>query len=244
MQMDLEILTKLLQNFHEELKTCMEHEQDVIVAVVGGPPQQCQAQDPILLGDPIVDMYNNYLAQAKGACDNPIIQRMPEIEKLGEGDYVSNDTEHKAIPDSAPFGQNISIFKGNPIGKNPRFQKMREVAFATKQLLTVLESAIKTSEAKIQSEIVGLTTLLENLGQQIAYVLAMGEGGGQAVQPLITEYNRYLGLVLEAVDDPVLAKLFHPLESDGDDSHRKLYELRLAQSGLLSYLRKTHERAG
>ena len=243
MQMDLETLTKLLDNFHEELKTCMEHEQDVIVAVVGGPPQQCQAQDPILLGDPIVDMYNNYLAQAKGACDDPIIQRMPEIEKLGEGDYVSNDTEHKPIPDSAPFGQNISIFKGNPIGKNPRFQKMREVAFATKQLLTVLESAIKTSEAKIQSEIVGLTTLLENLGQQLPHIQAIGEDS-QSVQPLVAEYNRYLGLVLETVDDPVLAKLFRPLESEGDDSHKKLYELRLAQSGLLSYLRKTHERSG
>ncbi|MBI1930900.1 hypothetical protein HYR99_42465 [Candidatus Poribacteria bacterium] len=221
MQMDLETLTKLLQNLHEELKTCMEHK-------IGDGP--FEVADPIWLGDFIVDTYNSYLIGAKAACDHPMIQGLPEVEKLAYVAHEAEDTKR--------------------VGKDPRLHKMREVAFATQQLLTVLEGAIKTSEAKTQSEIVGLTTLLENLGQQLAHVQATTErlnregGESPSVQPLVAEYNRYLGMVLETVDDPVLAKLFRPLELEGDDSHKKLSELKLAQSGLLSYLRKTHERSG
>jgi len=224
MQMDLETLIKLLQELHQELKTCMENEE----------PMSGMA-DPILLGDFIVDAYNSYLASAKTNCDNHIIQAMPEIEKV-KVDQLVDDAHDK---------------HNELVGKNPRLQKMREVAFATKQLQTVLEGAIKTEEAKTHSEIVGVMTLLENLGGQIGHaqeaIRENPEEGGQSVRRLVEEYNRYLGIVLETTDDAVLAKMFSPLEPVVDEStsyQGKLSELRLAQSGLLSYLQKMDERSG
>jgi len=220
MQMDLETLIKLLQNFHEELTICLENEID-------GP---FKTPDPILLGDFIVDAYNSYLVSAKATCDNPIVQAMPEVEKLVHVATEDDDTKR--------------------VGENPRFQKMHEVAFATKQLQTVLEGAIKAREAKSQSEIVGVMTLLENLGEQIGHTQEVirenPQEGGQSVRHLVEEYNRYLGIVLEGTEDEVLAKMFRPLEPVVDEStsyQDKLSELRLAQSGLLSYLQKMYERS-
>lgn len=226
MQMDLETLTKLLQNFHEELAICLENKQ------AGEFPDTDEMADPILLGDFIVDTYNNYLVSAKSSCEHPLIQTLPEIEKLMETNQVDYD-----------------IRRG--VGKLPRLQKMREVAFATKQLLTVLEGMIETEKSKAQSEIVGVMTLLENLGEQIGHaqeaIRENPEEVGQSVRHLVKEYNRYLGIVLEATDDAVLAKMFSPLEPVVDEStsyQEKLSELRLAQSGLLSYLQKMDERSG
>jgi hypothetical protein len=233
---------KLLQEFHEELITCMEHEQSIALVSVGGPPSHSQVHDPILLGDFIVDAYNNYLAHAKDTCDDPIIQRMSEIEKLGEVDY-------DAIPDSlladeTDRHEHIAIVKGILMGRNPRVQKMREVALATKQLLTVLEGLIESEDAKTQNEIAGVMTLLENLGQQIGRAQEEGEG---SIRHLVEEYNRCLEIVLEGSEDAVLARMFRPLEPVVDEAatyRDKLSELRLAQSGLLSYLQKMHERSG
>ena len=201
MQMDLSTLMELLQNLYQELETCMKHK-------IGDGP--FEVADPIWLGDFIVDAYNSYLATAKTASDHPVIQGFPEVEKLA---YVADEADDT-----------------KRVGKNPRLHKMHEVAFATKQLATILEGDIRARKSKAQSEIVGLTTLLENLGQQLPHIQAIGEDS-QSVQPLVAEYNRYLGMVLETVDDPVLAKLFCPLELDGDDSHKKFSEFRLAQSG-------------
>lgn len=255
MQMDLETLTKLLSELHEELTVCIEHEQNIAVVSVGGPPSNYQSQDPILLGDFIVDAYNNYLACTKEVCDDPIIQRMPEIEKLGDVDY-------DAIPDSVVADEtnqheHIAVVKGISIGKNPRLQKMREVAFATKQLQTTLKGVIKTEESQAQSETVGVMTLLENLGEQIGQVqkdveVQKSTGGNpeeeaQSACHLLEEYNRYLGIVLEGTEDALLEKVFRPLEPvvDKTSSYRdKLSELRLAQSGLLKYLQKMYERSG
>ena len=225
MQMDLETLTKLLQNFHEELTICLENKQ------AGEFPGTDEMADPILLGDFIVDTYNNYLASAKSACEHPVIQMLPEIEKLMETNQMDYD-----------------IRRG--IGKLPRLQKMREVAFATKQLLTVLESMIETEKSKSQSEIMGVMTLLENLGEQIGHaqeaIRENPQEGGQSVRHLVEEYNRYLGVVLETGEDAVIEKMFRPLEPVVDETtsyQGKLSELRLAQSGLLSYLRKMYERS-
>ena len=221
MQTDVETLIKLLQNFHEELTICIKHEDQ------RGTP--FKSKDPILLGDFIFDAYNSYLTAAKATCENPIIQAMPEVESL---DYVANDDS-------------------GSVGKNPRFQKMHEVAFAAKQLQTILEGAITTEKTKTHSEIVGVITLLENLGGQIGHaqeaIRENPEEGGQSVRHLVEEYNRYLGIVLETTDDAVLAKMFSPLEPVVDEStsyQEKLSELRLAQSGLLSYLQKMDERSG
>ena len=221
MQMDLETLIKLLQELHQELTICMEN-------MIDGP---FKTPDPILLGDFIIDAYNSYLAAAKAACDHPIIQAMPEVEKLAHVADEEEDTKR--------------------VGKNPRLQKMREVAFATKQLQTVLEGEIKTREAKTQSEIVGVMALLGNLGEQIGYtqetIRENPEVGEQSVRHLVEEYNRYLGIAMEATeDDTVLAKMFNPLEPVVDETtsyQDKLSELRLAQSGLLSYLQKMCERS-
>jgi hypothetical protein len=221
MQTDLETLTKLLQELHQELKICMENE-------IEGP---FTVLDPILLGDFIVDAYNNYLASAKADCNHPIIQAIPEVEKL------------------AHIAEDVSDTKG--VGKNPRFQKMHEVAFAAKQLQTILEGAITTEKAKTHTEIVGVITLLENLGGQIGHaqeaIRENPEESEQSVRHLVEEYNRYLGIVLDTTDDAVLTKMFSQLEPVVDEStsyQEKLSELRLAQSGLLSYLRKMDERSG
>ena len=228
MQTDVETLTKLLKELHQELKTCMENEE----------PTSGMA-DPILLGDFIVDAYNSYLASAKANCDNPIIQSMPEIEKVIKVNPLVDDAHDK---------HNTRDMR---VGKNPQLQKMREVAFATRQLQTVLEGVIKTEAAKAQSEIFGMMTLLENLVGQIEHaqeaIRENPEEGGQSVRHLVEEYNRYLGIVLETTDDAVLAKMFSPLEPVVDEStsyQEKLSELRLAQSGLLSYLQKMDERSG
>ena len=221
MQMDLETLIKLLQNFHEELTICIEYEDSK------GTP--FKSKDPILLGDFIMDAYNSYLGAAKTACENPIIQAMPEVEKL---DYVANDDS-------------------GSVGKNPRFQKMHEIAFMARQLQTVLEGEVKTREAKTQSEIVGVMALLDNLGEQIEHAQEIirenPEEGEQSVRHLAEEYNRYLGIAMEATeDDVVLAKMFSPLEPVVDETtsyQDKFSELRLAQSGLLSYLQKMDKRS-
>jgi hypothetical protein len=225
MQMDLETLTKLLQELHQELTICTENKQ------AGEFPGTDEMADPILLGDFIVDTYNNYLASAKSACEHPVIQKLPEIEKLMETNQVDYD-----------------IRRG--VGKLPRLQKMREVAFATKQLQTVLEGMIETEKSKTQSEIIGVMTLLENLYEQIGHaqeaIRENPEEGGQSIRHLVEEYNRYLGIVLETGEDAVIEKMFRPLEPVVDETtsyQGKLSELRLAQSGLLSYLRKMYERS-
>jgi hypothetical protein len=227
--MDIVTLKKLLQNFLEELEVCMEHTQVL-------PGLNSKIADPILLGDFTVDAYNKYLAVAKTASDNPIIQGTLEIQKLGEADYAAGDTEY--YDDEIPL-----------VGKNPRLQKMREVAFATKQLLTVLEGMKQATDAKTQNEIAGVTTLLENLGEHIVQARrALKENPEQderLVRRLIVEYNQCLEIVLEQREDAVLARMFQPLEAslgEGTSYRIILPELRLAQSGLLSYLQKMHER--
>ena len=92
-------------------------------------------------------------------------------------------------------------------------------------------------------------TLLENLGEQIEQahrpklgrLLDDSEGSRQSVQYLVEEYNHYLVAVLEATDDSVITKMFRPLEvgDEGTSDQAKLSEVRLAQSGLLSYLKTT-----
>ena len=131
----------------------------------------------------VVDTYNRYLAAAKSDCDNPLIRTMPEIDKLRGADPVDYD-----------------IKKG--VGNHPRLGKMREVAMATQQLQTVLEGGtqMRTDEAK--REVTAVTTLLDNLGEQIREVSDNddAEVRQQSVPNLIGEYNRYLATVLEVVN--------------------------------------------
>ena len=211
MQIDIEILTELLSEFHHELKTCMENKQ------------HDKLPDPILLGDFIVDTYNRYLAAARSACEHPLIQTMPEIEKLGEAGTVDYDAK-----------------KG--VGSLPQLSKMREVAMATKQLQTILEGGVEIKADEPQREIAGVVTLLENLGEQIGQVYDEFHRDPQTESSrpslnLVMEYNRYLAVVLEATDDSVIPKMFRPLE-EGDkvSTQARLSEVKLAQSGLLSYL--------
>jgi hypothetical protein len=225
MQTDLNTLIKLLQALHQEVETCMTNRS------IGG------SLDPIILGDFIVDAYNSYLASAKTICDDPTIQSLANIEKLGD----ISDIQSKV--------------------RDPRLHKMHEVAFVTKQLLTLLEGMVRTGKAGVQSEIIGVMSVLESLDRQIAeakmplLVKAAQGGEGQKVDRqlvhyLVEEYNRCLTMVLEITKDPVLAKLFRPLElvnelsASESDYQKKLSELGIAQSSLLSYLKKMYERSG
>jgi len=234
--MDLKTLARLLRSFHEELEVCMEQKQGVL----GSDGAEHQISDPILLGDFIVDAYNGYLAAAKAAFDDSIIQGMPEIQKR-----IVGDTERQAPRSIRDYDDHEIPL----VGWNPRLQKMREVALATKQLLTVLEGMKRATDAKTQNEIAGVMILLENLGEHIGHAQETlrqnPEQDEQLVRRLIVEYNRCLEIMLEQREDAVLAKMFQPLEAaveEGTSYQTILPELRLAQSGLLSYLQKMHER--
>ncbi|GEM_PF-5683696 len=230
--MQIVTLTKLLQDLHQELKTCTEHKRRS-----GGV--EGDVADPILLGDFIVDAYNGYLSTARSAFDDPVIQAMSQIERLGEGD----DDPRKM-----------------KLNHDTRLAKMHEVAFATRQLLICMEDAKKSEKIRTESEISGAITLLENLGEQIDSIadLPVKMGAAKVLhkedlddmrhlpRPLAEEYNRCLTIVLETTDDPVISKLFHPVDYGKEDEKsflHKIAEIKLAQSGLLSYLksRKTWE---
>ncbi len=236
--MDLRTLTELLKNLHEELEICMDNKQVMLDE---------KYSDPILLGDFIVDAYNNYLNAAKKASENPIVQGMPEIWRLTEADYADNS------PSRAGFPRSIQGYDDREIpllGGNPRLQKMREVALAAKQLKTILEGLIKAEKAEDHDIIAGVMVLLENLGTRIEYVQKEikenQEMDKEFISPLITEYNQCLEIVLEDKKDPILAKMFHPVKAEVDETMSWIVilpELKLAQSGLLSYLQKTHERS-
>jgi hypothetical protein len=222
-------LTKLLQDLHQELKTCMEHKRR------SGGVEGDEA-DPILLGDFVVDAYNSYLSSAKSTFDDPVIQTIPQIDMLGEVDY--------------------DLAQIRRVGDHPRLRKMHEVAFAARKLLIFLENAEKSEKARAESEMSGAITLIENLGEQIEKITELhakmdmtnnffqkekNTDAGRLAQPLIDEYNRCLTVVLEASDDPVMSKLFRPLEYGKEDEKSfsyRIVELKLAQSGLLSYLEK------
>ena len=227
MQTDVHTLVKLLQDLDQELQTCLKSRQ------ISG------AADPILLGDFIVDAYNRYLSAARAACDDAAIGTLPEVEKLGGADHA---TERRSR-----------------VGDNPRLHKMHEVAFSVRQLLTLLERAAETERARSEGEISGVIALLDNLGNQVRNLSrerSMKQIGRREhavaefdafVRPLQEEYNRYLAIVIETTDDPVVAKLFRPLNTEEGDVtpfEYRLSELRLAQSGLLSYLRKGGRQSG
>ena len=237
-EMDLKTLIELLKSLHNELETCINNKQ--------GPP--FQTPDPILLGDFIVDAYNNYLNAAKKASENPIIQGMAEIWRLTEADLDYDDYDRAVLP-----GDNRVI----PLmGGNPRLKKMREVALAAKQLRTVLESLVETEKAEDDDKIDGVTIILENLGENIKYTKEMinanPEQAEQIINNWVTKYNQCLEIALEDIKDPILMKMFQPLKSEIDTSKSeldkakslvvRLSELQLAQSGLLNYLEKIRER--
>ncbi|MBI4551489.1 MAG: hypothetical protein HY710_04430 [Candidatus Latescibacteria bacterium] len=230
MTMNINTLIKLLKNFQEELHVCMDHknrEGTVSGGVIGKP-------DPILLGDFIVEAYNNYLTAAKACCDHPLIQTLSPVEKLDEATGIADTTR---------------------VGSHPRLQKMHEVALATRQLVTCLEQAIQTGQAGTYSETIGVMALLESLGdnlrhleRDIADAKLTGRHVGddewrEAARPLLDAYNQYVNILQEQTEDPVLRKLFRPLEPDEARGYSYLLsQVKLAQTGLLTYLRKTAER--
>jgi hypothetical protein len=221
MQTDAITLAKLITDFRDELKKCMENTEKLT-----------GASQPILLGDFIVDMYNNYLRQAKGICEDPIIQGMTEIDR--EPTEMADDRHHY---------------------RNRRLAKMHEVYIASGQLLTCLSGALKTGKAGPQSQLVGVIGLIENLCDQINDVRHGSVGTEdeivyrQLVQRLVKDYNRYLSLVHESTDDAVLNELFQPLEPLEEDATEtacksKIQEVRMAQSSFSSYLKRMYGRTG
>lgn len=230
MTMNINTLIKLLKNFQEELHVCIDH-RDKEGTASGNIMER---SDPILLGDFIVEGFNNYLAAAKSCCDDPIVQALLPVEPL-KGTAGAPDSER--------------------IGGHPRLQKMHEVALATRQLATCLEQAIQTGQAGTYSEVAGVMALLESLGDQLRDLeqdIADAKLTGrrvedhqwrEAIHPLLEAYNYYVSIVLEQIDDPVLRKLFRPLEPDESRGYNYLLsQVKLAQAGLFAYLRKTAER--
>ncbi|HIE27766.1 TPA: hypothetical protein EYP66_10805 [Candidatus Poribacteria bacterium] len=219
MQTDPITLIKLINDFRDELKACMEN----IEKLTG-------ASQPIVLGDFIVDMHNNYLRQAKAICDDAAIQGMSEIDK-----------------------ELTNMVEGLDDYRRERLAKMHEVHIASGQLLTCLSGAVKSGKAGPQSQLVGVIGLIENLGKQIDDMPRKGAvpedeiAYCQFARQLVKDYNRYLSLVLESTDDAVLNELFRPIEllEEGatiNDCKGKIQEVGMAQSSLLSYLKRMYGR--
>ncbi|MFQ6040316.1 MAG: hypothetical protein ACE5PV_05625, partial [Candidatus Poribacteria bacterium] len=219
MQTDPITLTKLISDFREELKACMENTEKLT-----------GASQPILLGDFIVDMHNNYLRQAKAICEDATIQGMTEIDK-----------------------ELTNMVEGPDDYRKERLAKMHEVYIASGQLLTCFSGAVKSGKAGPQSQLVGVIGLIENLGNQIDDMPRRGAvpedeiAYCQAARQLVKDYNRYLSLALESADDAVLNELFQPIEplEEGAavaECKGKVQEVGMAQSSLFSYLKRMYGR--
>ena len=218
MNTDLRTLSKVLSHFHEELHVCMNHQDK------GGPFHH---NDPIFLGSFIVDAYNNYLEAAKNASDHGLINTMSRIETIDEATL------------------NAVMDEGDLVGRDPRLQKMHEVAMAAKQLTMIIDGLIQTGHGDIYSEIDGVIALLDPMGEQLGELHHMGgtwkNDWRDTLEPIMAKYNDLLSVALESTNDPVMEKLFNPLafdESYTPDS--ALSELRLAQRGLREYLHRRY----
>ena len=215
--MEATTLIRLLDDLHAELRMCIENRIANVVAPIA---------DPILLGDFIVDAYNDYLMTAKESFGNAAIQRLPEIEKLGDldGDFEPLDGQKKGV------------------GYHPRLHKMVEVSIASKRLKTLLEGGVEAKVERAGTAVDGAMMLLENLDEHVMRMIpleAMGDRE-QVVARLVREYNRSLEAVVDATDDPVLSKMFQPLDvgDTAEHPHAKLTELKLTLGGLMRYLRQ------
>lgn len=232
MQTDPITLAKLISDFRDELKKCMENTEGLT-----GESQ------PVLLGDFIVDMYNNYLSQAKAICEDPIIQGMIEIDK--EPMEMVDEQHHDGDRRIARMHREMH--------RDKRLAKMHEVYIASGQLLTCLSGAVKSGKAGPQSQLVGVIGLIENLGRQIDDIRGRAVDAEdeimycQVAQRFVKEYNRYLSLVHESADDAVLKELFQPLEPLEEGAtvtacKGKIQEVWMAQSSLISYLTRMYGR--
>lgn len=226
MATDIITLIKLLKNFHEELTMCMNHTDQKGTA----SGDIMHVSSPVLLGDFIVDTFNTYLASARERCDDPLVHGLTSIEKTGE---VSGADEGFQL------------------------QKMHEVALATTQLLTCLEQSVETGHGGHQSEMMGIIVLLESLGEELSELShhideakltrrpVRDDEWWDATIPFLDAYNRYLGIAVEQINDPVLRELFRPIEPDDTKTYMHHLSLtKLAHNGLLNYLKKKQARMG
>ena len=225
---DKKTLMKLLADLHDELKKCMGN------STIAG------AADPIMLGDFIVDAYNAYLAGAKALYEDPTIQNMAEVERTAMS--VNTEEYRSASKHASKHGM-------DRIGHDPRVLKLHELSFKSKQLLVLLEGMSSAEDIVKESQVSAVIALLDGLLTQIQDVQRSldetQEGNAETTQGLIREYHRCLEVV--TVDgDTVLINTFQPLDEYVTDDivacRSKLTEVRVAASGLLTYLSKAQER--
>ena len=204
MPVSLSTLVQLLRDLHEELRTCIDREN---------PPS---IKEPILLGDFIVEAYNNYLAQAKGLCDDPIVQSLPEMVPSGAAGMEEESKKER---------------------HSRRLQKMGEVSLATRSLLTALQGATKHSKPSEPNEVPAAMALLQSLEVALGY----GTQTRESCNALVDQYNRCLALLQGVLQDPVLESVFPRLEqvtADVTELQGRFSELRMAQHALFSYIAK------
>lgn len=215
MAMDVGKLVKLLQELTHEVSVCLSFESKP------GVPS------PIMAGDFAAEAYNDVLRLAKESCVDPVIQALPEIEKLGKYERP--------------------LERESDWGTDPRMHKMREVSFSARRLLTLLEG-VAENQAQGSQGAVALIVLLEALGKEIERLRNRTEPVeryNDRVQSLVDTYNTYLDVALQEIEDPVFRGLFQRLttEESGRIPGTLLSELDMAQSALLRYLNRTHKRA-
>lgn len=223
---DIDMLVKVLNHFHEELTVCMDHKN------AHGPFKN---SDPIMLGDFIVDAFNDYLHTAQRLTDHPMVLQMQALERVP--------------PDVRDSPEEI--------GRNPRVQKMHELALATKNLILFLEGAIRTGHTPARRTNRGVVILLESIGQQLEALnehhhLAHLQGARfedeywrASLTPIVDMYNQALALIVSDADtdDPILSTLFHPLTVDASLSFGHVFsQVNVAHGCLLSYIRRQADR--
>jgi hypothetical protein len=231
-------LIQLLRSFRDDVQMCMQNEsKDFMLAqpyASGDHSGQSEVADPILLGDFVVDAYNQYVGQAQELTRSPIVHALLAIAPLGEGAYDAVEPRDAVRPRTH--------------GTDPRLGKMAEVLLAAGQLLRALQAETSGADDARNETVDTLLTALDSLAEQVTEARKGNLGheldtGREATCALAERYNTILDIAYETCDDPIVPRLFTMVDVDraaanDEAGMRALAELATNQASLAAYLRK------
>jgi hypothetical protein len=210
--------------------------KDFMMSQPGGDGGQSEVADPILLGDFVVDAYNQYRTHAQELTQDEMVGALPAIAPLGADAHGAPRQDGDARwPESRPRTH----------GSDPRLGKMAEILLATGQLLAALQAETSKADDARNDTLNTLLTALAALNQQVDETRQghTEEMVREAACALAERYNACLDLVTETCDDPIAHRLFARIDVDAarDDDHagtRVRAELSASGTSLEAYLRK------
>jgi hypothetical protein len=208
MPTDMPTLIDLLRDLRDEINACLMRENRPSI------------KDPIILGDFVVEAYNRYLAQAKEACEDPLVQALEPIAIVGECE------EHP--PESAAQQQ----------GSHPRLQKMAEVKIAARSLHIILAGPDAPPAASRPAHTEVVLGVLRGLMREVRR-----SGPECPLDAVVNQYNSLLAYLHEETSDPVFARLFPPLHG-GTEGALSQPEARMAVEALKVYVQRARVPGG